>query len=209
MTSKAFSSRYARSRKISSQRTLPARTAWVKTLHFGMGLGNHGDKEPTFGIDRSQVLLCAQLAVGDVDEARMLQQGAQPVPRLQMDPIVGLVPVVRFEVHRHRAIGRDTQAVDQLLEIGAALFAVPPLELNGLWILTVVGTPDRRDFLHVGLVALELREFRALRWLSAFLRPRPIRELESEQRGSEEPGVLILDAPARLFGGHRLAPGFP
>ena len=49
-------------------------------------------------------------------------------------------PSYALEVHGHRAIGRDTQAVDQLLEIGAALFAVPPLELNGHWILTVVGT---------------------------------------------------------------------
>jgi hypothetical protein len=43
------------------------------------------------------------------------------------------------------------------------------------------------------------REFRALGWLSAFLRPRPIRELESEQRGSEEPGVLILGRAGEAF----------
>ena len=117
-----------------------------------------------FGIDRSQVLPCAQLAVGDVDEARMLQQGAQPVPGLQMDPIIGLVPVIRLKVHRHRAIGRDTQAVDQLLEIGAALFAVPALELNSLWILTVVGTPDHDaggvvvDLLHLEVKTLDRRQ---------------------------------------------------
>src|SRR5262249_2284745 len=49
-----------------------------KRRHLGTVLENDCDKEPPFAIDRAQALLCAQLAVGDVDEARMLQQGAQP-----------------------------------------------------------------------------------------------------------------------------------
>src|SRR5246127_696419 len=90
----------------------------------------------------------------------MLQQSAQPVPRLQMDPIVGLVAVVRLEVHGHGAVGRYAEAVDELLEIGSALFAVPALELNGLGILTVVGTPDHdacgidMDLLHLEIEAV-------------------------------------------------------
>jgi len=43
-----------------------------------------------------------------------------------------------------------------------------------------------RGFLDVGLIGLEAREFRALRWWDAFLRPRPVRELESEQCGSKD-----------------------
>ena len=92
-----------------------------KCRHFGTVLGNDGNEEPTFAIDRAQVLLCAQLAVGNVDEVWMLQQGAQPVPCLQMDPVVGLVPVVGLEVHGHCAIGRYAQAEDELLEMGAPL----------------------------------------------------------------------------------------
>jgi hypothetical protein len=129
-----------------AQDLLPAHVAGKhgirKRRHFGTGLGDDGDKEPTFAIDRAQVLLCAQLAVGDVDEARMLQQGAQAVPGFQMDASVGLVAVIRLEVHGHRAIACHAQAINQLLEIGTALFAVPPLELNGLGILTVVDAPD-------------------------------------------------------------------
>jgi hypothetical protein len=59
-----------------------------------------------------------------------------------MDAIVGLVAVIRLEVHGDCAIACHAEAVNQLLEIGTALFAVPPLELNGLGILTVVGAPD-------------------------------------------------------------------
>src|SRR5262249_29457244 len=38
-----------------------------KRRHLGTVLGNDCDKEPPFAIDRAQALLCAQLAVGDVD----------------------------------------------------------------------------------------------------------------------------------------------
>jgi hypothetical protein len=72
----------------------------------------------------------------------MLQQGAQAVPRLQMDPIVGLVAIVRLKVHRHCTIARDTEAVNQLLEIGTALLGMPRLELNRSRVLTIVSTPD-------------------------------------------------------------------
>jgi hypothetical protein len=58
-----------------------------------------------------------------------------------MDPIVGLVAVVGLEVHGRRAIGRYTEAIDQLLEIGTALLIVPALELNGLAMLTIIGLP--------------------------------------------------------------------
>src|SRR5262245_286066 len=44
-----------------------------KGCRFGTVLGNDGDKKPAFAVDRAQVLLCAQLAVGDVNEVRMLQ----------------------------------------------------------------------------------------------------------------------------------------
>src|SRR5712671_6186441 len=70
----------------------------------------------------------------------MLQQSAQPAPCLQMNPVVSLVAIVSLEVHRDRAVSRDAKAIDELLEIGPVLLAMPPLEQNRLGILTVVGT---------------------------------------------------------------------
>src|SRR5215472_5968032 len=43
-----------------------------------------------------------------------------------------------------------------------------------------------RDFLDVRLIGLEARQLRGLRCRGAFLRPRPVRELESEQCGSKD-----------------------
>src|SRR5215469_10741023 len=167
MTSNAFSLRSARLRKISSQRTSPARTASLNVATSERVLGTTVTKEPALAIDRAQVLLRAQLAVSDVNEARMLQQGADATPRLQMDPIVGLVAVVGLEVHRHGAVACYAKTIDQLLEIGTALFAVPLLELNGLGILTVVGSAhhDARgivvDLLHLESEAVHNRQYDA------------------------------------------------
>src|SRR5712672_4095044 len=90
----------------------------------------------------------------------MLQQSAQPAPCLQMNPVVSLVAIVSLEVHRDRAVSRDAKAIDELLEIGPVLLAMPPLEQNRLGILTVVGTPDHDaggvvvDLLHLEAEAL-------------------------------------------------------
>ena len=57
----------------------------------------------------------------------MLQQSTQPASRPQMNPIVGLIAIVRLEVHRDRAIGRDAEAIDELLEIEACSLLCPRL----------------------------------------------------------------------------------
>ncbi len=63
-------------------------------------------------------------------------------------------------MHRDRAVSRDAKAIDELLEIGPVLLAMPPLEQNRLGILTVVGTPDHDaggvvvDLLHLEAEAL-------------------------------------------------------
>src|SRR5215831_6776883 len=184
MTSNAFSLRSARLRKISSQRTSPARTASLNLATSERVLGTTVTKNP-LAIDRAQVLLRAQLAVSDVDEARMLQQGADPTPRLQMDPIVGLIAVVGLEVHRHGAVACYAKTIDQLLEIGTALFAVPLLELNGLGILTIVGSAhhDARgivvDLLHLEIEAVHDRQD------DARLQGGPIRCKQSIKSASE------------------------
>src|SRR5215467_6565749 len=81
----------------------------------------------------------------------MLQQGAQAVPRLQMNPIVGLIAIVRLKVHGYCAIACDTEAVNQLLEIGTAFLGMPRLELNSARVLTIVSTPDH----HAGSVVVD------------------------------------------------------
>src|SRR5262249_43667089 len=164
MTSNAFSSRSARLRRISSQRTSPARTASVKAATSARVLGTTVTKNPCSPSIVRRFFLCAQLAVGDVDEARMLQQGAQAVPGLQMDAIVRLIAVVGLEVHGHRTVGRDADAVNELLEIGAALLAVPPLQLDALCVLSIVGPADHDagsvvvDLLHLQIKILHDRQ---------------------------------------------------
>src|SRR5215831_9051277 len=172
-----------------AQDLFPARIASKDGLaerhHFRTGLGNDGDKEPALAIDHAQVLLRAQLAVSDVNEAWMLQQGADATPRLQMDPIVGLIAVVGLEVHRHGAIACYAKTIDQLLEIGTVLFAVPLLELNGLGILTVVGSAhhDARgivvDLLHLEIEAVHDRQH------DACLQGGPIRCKQSIKSAAE------------------------
>src|SRR6516162_11542502 len=88
----------------------------------------------------------------------MPQQAAQSVPSFQMDPIVGSVAVVRLEVHGNSTISRYAETVNQLLEIGAAVLVVPPLELNGPGVLTVI-PPAHRDAggVVVDLIHLEIK----------------------------------------------------
>src|SRR5215467_11831368 len=88
----------------------------------------------------------------------MLQQSAQPVPCLEMDAIVGLVPVIRLEVYGDCAVACHAEAVYQLLEIGTALFGMPTLELNGLEVLTLVGAGDHdAGGIVMDLVQLEIK----------------------------------------------------
>src|SRR5262245_13972097 len=68
-----------------------------------------------------------------------------------MDPIVGLIAIVRLKVHGHCPIACDTEAVNQLLEIGTALLGMPPLKLNRSRVLTIVSTPDH----HAGSVVVD------------------------------------------------------
>ena len=110
----------------------------------------------------------------------MLQQCAQPIPCLQMDPIVGLVAIVGLEVHGHRTVARDTEAVNQLLEIGTALLGMPLLELNGTWVLTIVGTPDHHaggivvDPIHLEIETFHDRQHDARQQGGAIGRKQPI-----------------------------------
>src|SRR5262252_3153303 len=97
-----------------------------------------------------------------------------------MDPIVGLVAVVGLKVHGHRAIGRYTEAIDQLLEIEAALLIVSALELNGLGILTIIGAAYRDtggvvvDLIHLEIKPLHRRQHDACLQGGAISRKQPI-----------------------------------
>ena len=110
----------------------------------------------------------------------MPQQGAQPVPSLEMDPIVGLVAVVRFEVHGNSTISRYAKTVNQLLEIQAAVLVVPPLELNGLGVLTVIPAAHRDtggvvvDLIHLEIKTLHDRQHDARLQGGAIGRKQPL-----------------------------------
>ena len=131
----------------------------------------------------------------------MLQQGAQPVPCLQMNTIVGLIAIIRLEVHGDRAIGRDAKTIDELLEIGSALLAMSPLELNGLGILTVVGTRDHDaggivvDLLHLEAKVLHGRQHSARLQGGAIRRKQPI-----ESAGELIVAHLALSNQSRIVG---------
>src|ERR1700740_2778685 len=71
---------------------------------------------------------------------------------------------VPLEVHGNSTISRYAETVNQLLEIGAAVLVVPPLELNGLGVLTVIRAAHRDaggvvvDLIHLEIKTLHDRQ---------------------------------------------------
>ena len=108
------------------------------------GARQDGDKAPVLPIDPQEGFAHAQLAVGDIDEVALAQQTAQRLPDLPMGGIVGLVAVVGLVMNGDGSVGGDTQAVNQLLEIRAVVFAEAPAQLNGSGELVGVG-PGKLD----------------------------------------------------------------
>ena len=123
-----------------------------------------------------------------------------------MDSIVGLIAIVRLKVHGHCPIACDTEAVNQLLEIGTALLGMPRLKLNRSRVLTIVSTPDHHagsvvvDPIHLEIETLHDRQH------DARLQARAIRRKQAIESASES--IVVDFAPRQEPWFERLAP-FP
>ena len=74
--------------------------------------------------DMRQLLMGADLAVSHIQEIGFTGNPAQRIPSLNVQGIIGAITGVGFIVNGDRAIGADREVVDDLLEIGAMVFAV-------------------------------------------------------------------------------------
>ena len=77
-------------------------------------------------MDVGHVLGGGQLAVGDVEEVAAAGQLAEQVPGGAVGAVVGGVAALDAELHRHGAVARDGEDVEQLLEVGAVVLVVAP-----------------------------------------------------------------------------------
>jgi len=59
-----------------------------------------------------------------------------------MGAVVDLVAGIGFEMNGHRSVGADGQRVNQLLEIGAMVFAEAPAQLDRFGVLVRVGAAE-------------------------------------------------------------------
>jgi hypothetical protein len=66
----------------------------------------------------------ADLAVGHIEEIGLAGNPAQGIPGLNVHGIIGAIAGIGFIVNRDRPISADREVVDNLLEIGAMVFAV-------------------------------------------------------------------------------------
>jgi hypothetical protein len=103
------------------------------------GARQDGDKAPVLPIDPQEGFAHAQFAVGDIDEVVLAQQTAQGLPGFPVGGVVGLVAVVGLVMNGDGSVGGHTQAINQLLEIGAVVFAEAPAQLDRSGALVGVG----------------------------------------------------------------------
>ena len=75
-------------------------------------------------MDVGHVLGGGELAVGDVEEVAAAGQLAEELPGVDMGAVVGGVAALDAEVHRHGAVARDGEDVEELLEVGAVVLVV-------------------------------------------------------------------------------------
>jgi hypothetical protein len=86
-------------------------------LVLGPGAGQDGDELAPVAVQIGQVLAGAELAVGHVDEVVAAQKLPQTLQVSPVDRVVAPVPAVDLVGDRHRAVGRDVEAKDQLFEV--------------------------------------------------------------------------------------------
>src|SRR5439155_25315003 len=88
------------------------------------GAWQDGEEPAAVLMDVGHVLGGGQLAVGDVEEVAAAGQLTEDLPGADMGAVVGGVAALDAEVHRHGAVARDGEDVEQLLEVGAMVLVV-------------------------------------------------------------------------------------
>ena len=88
------------------------------------GARHHGEETPPVAGDVTHVLAGAELAVGHVQDVGVADDLPQERPRVRVDLVVGGVAVVGLAMDRDGAVGRDGDAVEQLLQVGAVVLVV-------------------------------------------------------------------------------------
>jgi len=71
-----------------------------------------------------QLLVGTDLAIGNIEEVIPSGDATECRPRLNVSSVVGSVARIRLVVDRHRTIGGDSQAVNQLLQIWPMILAM-------------------------------------------------------------------------------------
>jgi hypothetical protein len=85
---------------------------------------HHGQETPLPGSAVSQVLARAQFAISHMQEVAVADDLPQKGPGVLVDLIVGGVAVIDLTMDRDGAVGRDGDAVEQLLPVGAVVLVV-------------------------------------------------------------------------------------
>ena len=87
-------------------------------------VGHDRDETPTVAGDMTHRLLRAQLAVRDIQEPRLADEGTQFVPGRDVGEVVGGVAVRDSVGDRDRTVGADREDEQQLFEVGAVVLVV-------------------------------------------------------------------------------------
>ena len=95
-----------------------------KVASFFPGLRHQRYHAPTAAHDMRQLLMGTDLAIRYIQKIGGTGNLTQRIPGLNVQGIIGAITGVGFIVKGDRAIGADREVVDDLLEIGAMVFAV-------------------------------------------------------------------------------------
>ena len=125
-------------------------------LVLGSGPGQNRDEFSPVTLQISQVLAGTELAVGHVDEIVAAQKLAEAFQVPPMDRVVGPVPAVNLVGDRDRAVGRDVEAEDQLLEVWPVVLVEPENDPGFLDTAVVAAVEGHRGRVVVDAAGVEL-----------------------------------------------------
>jgi len=128
-------------------------------LVLGPGPRQDGDELTPVALQIGQVLAGAELAVGHVDEVVAAQKLPETLQVAPVDRVVGPVPAVDLVGDRHRAVGRDVEAEDQLLEVRPVVLRVAMGDPGFLDTPLVAAVEGHRGRVVVDATGVELELF--------------------------------------------------
>lgn len=94
---------------------------FAKLLVLLSRAGHHGDETPARAVDIVQVVVGAQLRIGDIQEVRAPGHRPERVPGVDVGPGVAGIAVGHAKLDRHPALTIHGQDEQQLLQIRAVV----------------------------------------------------------------------------------------